>query len=142
MRYSIIGQYGLCRLGTCSTVYGVVFRLLQLVGYDSGFFAHCSDSAKLSGGGARPAFSSRDVRELSGDLLDDVDAVVHLAAVSNDPMGNKFEQVTEDIYYVVSARLAELARDRGVKNFSLRRAAACTALRERLHEPRVMKFTR
>ena len=38
-----------------------------------------------------------DIRELPPKLLDGVDAVVHLSAVSNDPMGNKFEAVTGEI---------------------------------------------
>src|SRR3954468_18284118 len=69
----------------------------RLVGYDSGFFAHC-----ITGASALPEkYLDKqifgDVRELPPDVLKGVDAVVQLAAVSNDPMGNRFETVTEAI---------------------------------------------
>src|SRR5208282_3337286 len=57
-------------------------------------------------------------------LLDGVDAVVHLAAVSNDPMGKTFEQVTEQINIRATVRLAELARARGVRHFVF--ASSCS----------------
>ncbi len=88
----------------------------ELIGYDTGFFGH-----SLTGSDRLP--ESRldrqifgDVRDLAPDLLDGVDAVVHLAAVSNDPMGNRFEAVTEAINRDASVRIAEIAAARGVKN--------------------------
>ena len=65
-----------------------------------------------------------DIRELPVQLLDGVDAVVHLSAVSNDPMGNKFEDVTGEINQNASIRIARLAADRGVKNFVF--ASSCS----------------
>ena len=50
--------------------------------------------------------------------------MVHLSAVSNDPMGNKFEAVTGDINQKASVRIAQLAADRGVKNFVF--ASSCS----------------
>lgn len=88
----------------------------ELIGYDTGFFGH-----SLTGSDRLP--ESRldrqifaDVRDLAPELLDGVDAVVHLAAVSNDPMGNRFEAVTEAINRDASVRIAEIAAARGVKN--------------------------
>jgi nucleoside-diphosphate-sugar epimerase len=52
------------------------------------------------------------------------DAVVQLAAVSNDPMGNKYEKVTEEINQRASVRLAELSRNVGVRNFVF--ASSCS----------------
>ena len=46
-----------------------------------------------------------------------MDAIVHLAAISNDPMGNKFEAVTYDINHHASIQLAKKAKDTGVKVF-------------------------
>jgi nucleoside-diphosphate-sugar epimerase len=96
----------------------------ELIGFDTGFFGHC-----LTGGSLLPeALLNRqvfgDIRELPADLLDRVDAVVHLSAVSNDPMGNKFEAVTGDINQRASVRLARLAADHGVKNFVF--ASSCS----------------
>ena len=39
-----------------------------------------------------------DVRKVTAADLAGVDAVVHLAAISNDPMGNAYERVTQDIW--------------------------------------------
>jgi nucleoside-diphosphate-sugar epimerase len=58
-----------------------------------------------------------DVRHFPGNLLTDVDAVVHLAAISNDPIGNKFEKATFDINYRASIELAKKAKEAGVKSF-------------------------
>jgi nucleoside-diphosphate-sugar epimerase len=96
----------------------------ELIGFDAAFFGH-----SLTGAGLLPeALLDRqvfgDIRELPAPLLDGVDAVVHLSAVSNDPMGNKFEAVTGEINQDASVRIARLAADRGVKNFVF--ASSCS----------------
>jgi len=96
----------------------------ELIGYDSAFFAHC-----LTSSDALPEIGINiqhfgDVRDLPGTLLSGVDAVVHLAAVSNDPMGNRFEAVTESINAKASLRLADLARIAGVRTFVF--ASSCS----------------
>src|SRR5215213_5131200 len=96
----------------------------ELIGSDSGFFAPC-----LTTRDGLPEVRLRqqvfgDVRDLSPSLLEGVDAVVHLAAVSNDPMGNRFEAPTEAINFRASAQIAERARDAGVKNFVF--ASSCS----------------
>lgn len=96
----------------------------RLVGYDSGFFAHCITGADQLPEGYLDEQHFGDVRELPSELLRGADAVVHLAAVSNDPMGNRFEAVTEAINYGSSIRLAEQARDAGVRNYVF--ASSCS----------------
>jgi nucleoside-diphosphate-sugar epimerase len=96
----------------------------ELIGFDTAYFAHT-----LTGAGLLPeAFLDRqvfgDIREFPAEVLDGVDAVVHLSAISNDPMGNKFETVTGDINQQASIRLARLAADRGVKSFVF--ASSCS----------------
>lgn len=96
----------------------------ELIGFDTGYFAH-----SLTGGNLLPeALLDRqvfgDIREFRAELVDGVDAVVHLSAISNDPMGNKFETVTGDINQQASTRLARLAADRGVKSFVF--ASSCS----------------
>jgi len=96
----------------------------ELIGYDSGLFGHC-----LTGCADLPEHLLNkqvfaDTRDLGAELLNGVDAVVHLAAVSNDPMGNRFEQVTEDINQSASVRLAIMAAAAGVKNFVF--ASSCS----------------
>ena len=96
----------------------------ELIGFDAGFFGH-----SLTGAGCCPRPCSNrqvfgDIREFPPELLDGVDAVVHLSAVSNDPMGNKFEAVTGEINQQASVRIAQLAAERGVKNFVF--ASSCS----------------
>lgn len=95
----------------------------ELVGIDSGLFAHCLSV---------DAFPERlldrqiyaDVRDIVPDMLRGADAVVHLAAVSNDPMGSRFEAVTEAINWRASARVAEMAAALGVGHFVF--ASSCS----------------
>ena len=96
----------------------------ELIGYDLGFFAHCITTPE----GLPEVRLQRqyfgDVRELPEALLKGVDGVVHLAAVSNDPMGNRFEAPTQEINCAASVAVAERARNAGVKNFVF--ASSCS----------------
>ncbi|HFB54942.1 MAG TPA: SDR family oxidoreductase [Hellea balneolensis] len=97
---------------------------IDLIGYDTGFFGHA-----LTGTESLPEtlISSQyfaDIRDFPAELLKGIDAVVHLAAVSNDPMGKQFETVTEEINRTASVRLAGLAANAGVKNFVF--ASSCS----------------
>jgi nucleoside-diphosphate-sugar epimerase len=85
----------------------------ELIGFDAGFFGHSLNWRRPFTRGPLPAA-----------LLDGVDAVVHLSAVSNDSMGNKFEAVTGDINQKASVRIARLAAARGVKSFVF--ASSCS----------------
>jgi len=58
-----------------------------------------------------------DIRKFPEDLLADVDAIVHLAAISNDPIGNLYEDVTEDINFRSTIDLAARAKEAGVRSF-------------------------
>jgi nucleoside-diphosphate-sugar epimerase len=96
----------------------------ELVGYDMGYFANC-----LTGTDVLPERRINlqyfgDMRSFDPRVLEGIDAVVHLAAISNDPMGNKFEQVTSDINHRSSVNLAKLAKSAGVKNFVF--ASSCS----------------
>jgi nucleoside-diphosphate-sugar epimerase len=95
-----------------------------LIGYDIGYFAHC-----LTGAAALPETRIDqqyfgDMRKINPAMLEGVDAVVHLAAISNDPMGNSFEKVTKDINDESSANLARLAKEAGVTRFVF--ASSCS----------------
>ncbi|MGH9693530.1 MAG: NAD-dependent epimerase/dehydratase family protein, partial [Bryobacteraceae bacterium] len=65
-----------------------------------------------------------DVREIPDALFDAVDAVIHLAAVSNDPMGNKFERVTDDVNCRASIEIGRKASKAGVSHFVF--ASSCS----------------
>src|SRR3954470_1061258 len=66
----------------------------------------------------------KDVRGLEPTDLKGFDAVVHLAALSNDPLGDLNPQLTYDINHLASVRLAMLARAAGVGRFVL--ASSCS----------------
>jgi nucleoside-diphosphate-sugar epimerase len=66
----------------------------------------------------------KDVRALEVQDLKGFDAVVHLAALSNDPLGDLNPQLTYDINHLASVRLARLAREAGVGRFAF--ASSCS----------------
>lgn len=66
----------------------------------------------------------RDVRSVDLADLRGFDAIVHLAALSNDPLGDLNPQLTHDINHLASVRLATLARQAGVERFVF--ASSCS----------------
>ena len=96
----------------------------ELIGLDMGFFANCLTNEKVLPESKLDLQYFTDVRQISTDLLKNVDAVVHLAAISNDPMGNKFENVTFDINHQASVNLAKKAKESGVSSFIF--ASSCS----------------
>lgn len=81
----------------------------QLV--DTLFFQISSQRAPV------PGVLVKDVRDITEQDLEGVDAIIHLAALSNDPMGQLDEELTMEINYRASVRLALLAKRAGVKRF-------------------------
>jgi nucleoside-diphosphate-sugar epimerase len=85
----------------------------DVVGMDTDLFAGCEF-------GVSPqdiAEIRKDIRDLTKKDLEGFNAVVHLAALSNDPLGNLSAGLTYDINHKASVRLAELAKAAGVKRF-------------------------
>ena len=62
-------------------------------------------------------FIKKDIRDLNKDDLNDIDAVIHLAALSNDPLGEFNIKLTEDINLKSTINLAKLSKESGVKRF-------------------------
>ncbi|MEU3249810.1 SDR family oxidoreductase [Streptomyces sp. NPDC006997] len=85
----------------------------EVVGLDSGLFADCV----LGPAPADPPGHRVDLRDVTAEHLAGVDAVIHLAALSNDPLGALAPDLTYDINHHASVRLARLARDAGVERF-------------------------
>lgn len=95
-----------------------------LIGLDNGYFAHCLTNADVLPELKADIQYFSDVRRLPADVLQGVDAIVHLAAISNDPMGNTFEEVTFDVNFRASVNLAKQAKSAGVKSFIF--ASSCS----------------
>jgi nucleoside-diphosphate-sugar epimerase len=82
-------------------------------GLDTGYYADCLLEPVPA---SYPAIH-RDVRDVTADDLAGVDAVVHLAALSNDPIGELAPRLTEEINLHAAVRLGTLARLAGVRRF-------------------------
>lgn len=110
MRVLVTGYQGY--LGTVMTPV-LAARGHEVVGLDTGYFADCV----LGGEPADPPGLALDLRDVEAGHLAGFDAVVHLAALSNDPLGALVPQITHDINHHASVRLARLAKDAGVRRF-------------------------
>jgi nucleoside-diphosphate-sugar epimerase len=108
--------------GYIGAVAGPVLRSAghDVVGLDSDLYANCdfgdasSDIPEIR----------KDLREITKADLKGFDAVVHLAALSNDPVGNLNPHLTYDINHLASVTLARLAKAAGVKRFVF--ASSCS----------------
>src|SRR5512133_3861289 len=85
----------------------------DVTGLDTGYFSECT----LVGGGRQVPVIKKDLRDLVPADVEGFDAIVHLAALSNDPIGNLNDSWTEDINFHASVKLAELAKNSGVSRF-------------------------
>lgn len=95
-----------------------------LTGVDTGFFAGCLTESNVFPETILQEQFFCDVRHVPTEVLKGVDAVVHLAAISNDPMGKAFENVTMEVNHAASVAMAEKARKAGVKAFVF--ASSCS----------------
>lgn len=85
----------------------------EITGLDSGFFADCV----LGPFPEDPPSIRGDLRDITADQLRGFDAIVHLAALSNDPLGALAPELTYEINHQASVRLARLAMESGVSRF-------------------------
>jgi nucleoside-diphosphate-sugar epimerase len=95
-----------------------------LIGLDTGYFAHCLTNADILPECRADVQYFADVRTIDPAMLQGIDAIVHLAAISNDPMGKTFEDVTYDINFHASVQLAKHAKAAGVRSFVF--ASSCS----------------
>lgn len=91
---------------------------LTVRGLDLGLYEACGFA------GPAPSADRRDVRSVELADLAGIDAVVHLAALSNDPVGNLDPSLTYEINHAAGVRLAELAKAAGVRRFVF--ASSCS----------------
>jgi len=92
----------------------------EVVGLDTDLYQECNFGAQSE---AIPQVC-KDLRNLAPADLEGFDAVVHLAALSNDPVGNLNPQLTYDINHLASLNLAKLAKEAGVMRFIF--ASSCS----------------
>ena len=93
----------------------------DVVGLDSDLYRSCTF-------GQSPVeipWIEKDIRDVERDDLEGFDAICHLAALSNDPLGDIDPKITYQINYEASVRLAELAKSAGVKRFVFSSSCSC-----------------
>jgi nucleoside-diphosphate-sugar epimerase len=85
----------------------------EIIGLDIGYFAECV----MGPAPTDPPTLTKDLRDVTADDLAGVEAVIHLAALSNDPLGHLEPGITHDINHHASVRLARAAKDAGVRRY-------------------------
>ena len=117
MRVLVTGHHGY--IGSV-TIPALVAAGHDVVGADTRFYEGCDLYE------ANPPTEERrvDVRDLTAADLDGFDAVVHLAALSNDPLGDFAPELTAEINYAATLSLARAAREAGVERLIF--ASSCS----------------
>ena len=95
----------------------------EILGLDSGIYAKLITS-NYDPDKFLDQHHQQDVRNFDSKVLKNVKAVVYLAAISNDPMGNKYENLTREINYLSCIKIANLAKKSGVERFIF--ASSCS----------------
>jgi nucleoside-diphosphate-sugar epimerase len=110
MRILVTGSQGYIGTILCAMLRD---RGHDVVGFDSDLYRYCTF------GQAMPdvPFICRDIRDVEKKDVEGFDAVLHLAGLSNDPLGDLNPDLTYEINHKASVRLAEIARDAGVSRF-------------------------
>ncbi len=94
----------------------------EVVGLDTDLYSACTFP------GAPPPVPipaiAKDVRDVTAAELEGFEAVIHLAALSNDPVADLNPEMTFDINHLASVRLAQLARQAGARRFLF--ASSCS----------------
>jgi nucleoside-diphosphate-sugar epimerase len=117
MRVLVTGNHGY--IGT------VMVPMLQAAGFevcglDSDLFEGCVfGDASITGEIPSIPYLRKDIRDIELSDLKGIDAVAHLCALSNDPLGNLNPQVTYEINHEGSVKLAKLAKEAGIERYVL-----------------------
>jgi len=105
----------------------------HVAGFDLGYFAHNITAQEFPERNIDVQYRG-DVRNFPQDLLKGFDSVIYLAAISNDPMGKEFEQVTYDVNHHSAISIAKAAKDVGVNQFVY--ASSCSVYGSADDKPR------
>ena len=101
---------------------GYVGSVLSKILVDKGYEVKGYDSGLFEKNFLKKPFDNyetitKDIRELNQDDLKDIDAVIHLAGLSNDPLGELSPHLTEEINFKSTINLVNLSKESGVKRF-------------------------
>ena len=87
----------------------------EVIGLDSDLFRRCTFGSDNQIANCETI--TKDIRDIERGDVEGCDAVMHLAGLSNDPLGDYQPHLTEDINYLASVKLAELAKEAGIERF-------------------------
>jgi len=105
-----------------------------LTGFDIGYFSQYVTSRNIIPDSGLNTQYYGDVRKFPENLLEGVNTVIGLAAISNDPIGNRYEEPTLDINCKAIVEIAQKAKALGVKKFIF--ASSCSVYGSAEDEPR------
>tara|TARA_X000000950_G_scaffold288624_1_gene406359 strand:+ start:2126 stop:3154 length:1029 start_codon:yes stop_codon:yes gene_type:complete len=109
MKILITGNLGY--IGSVATE--VLSKKYEIIGFDSCLYEECTLFEET-----KPKFQIRkDIRDVSSKDLEGIDYVVHLAALSNDPLGELNAKLTEEINFLSVKKIADLSKKMKVKRF-------------------------
>ena len=111
MRVLVTGNNGY--IGTVLTE-ELIKNDYEVVGFDTDYFYDCNliePTYKIT------KHIKKDIRNISEEDLNNIDIVIHLAGLANDPLGEFDPKLTDDINYSSTVRLANLSKKKGVKRF-------------------------
>lgn len=123
MKILITGNMGYVGPGVVSQL-RTAFPQAKLIGYDMAYFGACLTHAEILPESKLDVQLFGDVRSITTEVFNGVDIVVHLAAISNDPMGTRYEDITLDVNYKSSIRIAQMAKNAGATSFVF--ASSCS----------------
>jgi nucleoside-diphosphate-sugar epimerase len=92
----------------------------EIVGLDTDYYQRCTFSSEVPDND----FIKKDIRDVQHEDIEGIDAIIHLAGLSNDPLGDYRPELTKDINEKASVRLAVLAKETGIKRFLF--ASSCS----------------
>jgi nucleoside-diphosphate-sugar epimerase len=87
---------------------------------DTDYYQRCTFSGEVPDND----FIKKDIRDVQHEDIEGIDAIIHLAGLSNDPLGDYRPELTKDINEKASVRLAVLAKETGIKRFLF--ASSCS----------------
>ncbi len=127
MKVLITGNLGYVGPGVVSQL-RESFPEAELIGFDMGYFASILTNSSFLPEIKLNQQIFGDVRNFNPDILNGIDSIVYLAAISNDPMGNRFEEVTMDVNYKAAINMAMVGKAKGVRSFVF--ASSCSVYGE------------
>ncbi len=106
-----------------------------LAGLDAGYFGNCVNAWDAVPERFVNLQHYADIRQVQDDMLEGIEAVVHLAGISNDPAGERFRDATSEINHLATVRLARQAKRLGAGSFVF--ASSCSVYGSAQDEARV-----